>query len=378
MATPKLEADDPRLITALAAYNRLHSYSRVAREMGAPYSSVERWVKAARAWENAPQGHQQAVKVSGLDMGLVKGGWIKVAASDGTPAHSVRWTAPQEQDDPSRIIDAIREGLADMPRAVHVDSEAGPVDLLAVFPVADLHIGMLADLEETGHDWDGKKATRVFQDVFGRLVSVTPGAGTALLAQLGDLMHVDDQTNLTQSGHQLDADTRYFMILRRAVVAMKYAIDTLRGKYARVIYRGCRGNHDRTAHYAVTLALSQHYADVDGVTIVDHAGEFYVHEFGKNMVVLHHGDKANAARLVNFAAAEWPEIWGRTRNRLALSGHIHHETRKEIGGMTCESIGTIMPRDAYAYSHAYSANRALVSITMDAAQGEISRARVGI
>jgi len=244
--------------------------------------------------------------VSGLDMGLVKGGWIKVAASDGAPAHSVRWSVPQEQGDPDRILDAIRDGLADMPRAVHMDCETGPDDILAVFPVADLHIGMLADMEETGHDWDGKKATRVFQDVFGRLVGVTPSAGTALLAQLGDLMHVDDQTNLTQSGHQLDADTRYFMILRRAVIAMKFAIDTLRAKYATVIYRGCRGNHDRTAHYAVTLALSQHYADVEGVTIIDHAGEFYVHEFGKNMVVLHHGDKANAARLVNFAALNGP------------------------------------------------------------------------
>jgi hypothetical protein len=346
--------------------------------MGAPYSSVERWVKAARAWENAPQGHRDAVQSAGLDMTTANGGWIMTDKDGAVIKRSTRWSAAKDQDDPTRILDAIREGLADMPRAAHVDCKTGPDDILAVFPVADLHIGMLADLEETGHDWDGKKATRVFQDVFGRLVSVTPGAGTALLAQLGDLMHVDDQTNLTQSGHQLDADTRYFMILRRAVVAMKYAIDTLRAKYATVIYRGCRGNHDRTAHYAVTLALSQHYADVEGVTIVDHAGEFYVHEFGKNMVVLHHGDKANAARLVNFAAAEWPEIWGRTRNRLALSGHIHHETRKEIGGMTCESIGTIIPRDAYAYGHAYSANRSLVSITMDAAQGEISRARVGI
>jgi len=53
MPTPRLEADDPRLIAALAAYNRLHSYTLVAREMGAPYSSVERWVKAARAWECA-------------------------------------------------------------------------------------------------------------------------------------------------------------------------------------------------------------------------------------------------------------------------------------------------------------------------------------
>jgi hypothetical protein len=96
------------------------------------------------------------------------------------------------------------------------------------------------------------------------------------------------------------------------------------------------------------------------------------------MVVLHHGDKAPAQRLVNFAAAEWPEIWGRTKYRMSLSGHIHHETVKEIGGMRCESVGTIIPRDAHAYSHGYTANRSLVSITLDHQHGEINRARVNL
>jgi hypothetical protein len=46
--------------------------------------------------------------------------------------------------------------------------------------------------------------------------------------------------------------------------------------------------------------------------------------------------------------------------------------------MKFESLGTIIPRDAYAIGHAYSARRALVSITLDKEQGEVSRARVGI
>jgi hypothetical protein len=355
------------------------SHRQIAERLGKSRGTIGDLLIRAKAWHDAPKGHRAAVAVTALDMGLVRGGWIKTQPDADGVSHSVRWTAPNPEDDPARILDAIRDGLETLPRAQEIVAPSAPDSLCAVFPVADLHIGLLTDLEETGADWNGKIAGRCFAETFGRLVSVTPRAGTAILAQLGDLTHTDDQRNITpQSGHQLDADTRYFMILRRAVAAMKWAIDALRAQYPQVIYRGCRGNHDITAHYAVTLALAEHYRDIPGVTIVDQAGEFYVREFGANMLLLHHGDRAKPERLVHFAAAEWSEMWGRTKHRLALSGHVHHETRKEIGGMAFESVGTIIPRDAYAISHAYSARRALASITLDAAEGEVSRARVGV
>jgi len=312
--------------------------------------------------------------------GIVPNGmWIKTKPTDDAPGYSVYLRPSHAENDAEGILTAIREGLADLPPAAVVAPVAAPDNLCAIFPVADLHIGMLADSEEVRADWDTKIARRLFEETFARIVSMTPPAGVAVLAQLGDLTHSDDQRNVTpQSGHQLDVDTRYFLILRRAVAAMKAAIETLRARYPLVIYRGCRGNHDLTAHYAVTLALAEYYRDVPGVQIVDQAGEFFVHEFGTNMVLLHHGDRAKPERLVHFAAAEWPDIWGRTRHRLALSGHVHHARAIEIGGMAFESVGTIIPRDAYAYSHAYSARRALVSITLDRDQGEVSRARVNL
>ena len=108
------------------------------------------------------------------------------------------------------------------------------------------------------------------------------------------------------------------------------------------------------------------------------ANEFYVWQFGANMLLLHHGDKAKPERLVTFAAAQWPEIWGATKHRLTLSGHVHHETRKEIGGRTFDSIVTIIPRDSFSYSHAYTATRGLVSMVLDKVKGEISRNRVSL
>lgn len=378
MATPPVPDDDVK--RALAAYQREGSFTAGARSLAMDRATFTRWVRAAEdRGFNLSQGAMDTIDRARLSPVEAQGGWIHDYDDDGRKVGTTRWSKPKIEDDPAQWAEVLRDALSGSPRAVQVDRPSGPSDLCAVFPVADLHIGLLTDAEEVGEAWDAETSQDAFAGLFARLVDVTPGADTAILAQLGDLMHVDDQRNVTpQSGHQLDADARYFAILRRAVQAMRFAIDALRAKYPRVIYRGCRGNHDITAHHAVTLALAEHYRGIEGVTIAQSAGEFYVREFGSNMLVLHHGDKAKPERLVQFAAAEWPEIWGRTRHRLALSGHVHHETRKDVGGMAFESVGTIIPRDFHAHSHAYAARRGLVSITLDRQQGEVSRARIGV
>jgi hypothetical protein len=376
MSSPVLRGDDPKCLAALAAVKEHGTVSEAARALKMPRQTLDYRFKIGTRWDGADPVAQEASAIVGSEM-VPNILWAKTD-KHGNTSYSAQYKYGQ-QDNTAAIMGAIAQGLSEIAPAAHISAPSAPDTLCAVFPVADLHMGLLTDAEEVGTDWDSKKSARVFAETFGRLVSVTPSAGLAVLAQLGDLTHTDDQRNVTpQSGHQLDADTRYFMILRRAVAAMKWAIDALRAKYKKVIYRGCRGNHDITAHYAVTLALSEHYRNVEGVEIIDHAGEFYVHEFGANMLLLHHGDKAKPERLVTFAAAEWPEMWGRSKHRLALSGHVHHETRKEVGGMAFESVGTIIPRDVHAYSHAYSSKRGLVSITLDETQGEISRARVSL
>lgn len=364
-----------RQAEAQRLYAQLGSHRKVAAAMGIDYKGAMRLVARAEKWDELDPAFADAMRHINTQT-VPHGMWVKTKPTEDAPGYSVYLRPDQSQES---LADAIAAALAsvDPPPAVAAP-EASP-GLCAVFPVADLHVGMLADKEEVGEDWDTKIAGKVFGETFARIASVTPSAEVAILAQLGDLTHTDDQRNVTpQSGHQLDVDSRYFVILRRAVAAMKTAIEILRRRYPQVIYCGRRGNHDLTAHYAVTLALAEHYRDVAGVAIIQDAGEFYVHEFGRNMLVLHHGDRAKPDRLVHFAAAEWPEIWGRTKYRLALSGHVHHEAAKEIGGMRFESVGTIIPRDAYAYSNAYSARRALVSIVLHHDQGEISRARVNL
>ncbi len=347
----------------------------IADRTGRSDNAVKHMLARYRKWQKADSALADGANAIGADTPASLT-WAK-QQKDGTVLYSVMHSNKPEPPAPEEYAEAIRDALKSTAPPRKPKTAHAPTELLAAFPVADLHMGLLTDQEEVGEGWDTKKAQQVFQDTFGRLVEVTPVAGVALLGQLGDLTHTDDQRNVTpQNKHQLDVDSRFFAILRRAVAVMKWAIEALRAKYPKVIYRGTRGNHDITTHYAVTLALAEYYRNTSDVEIIESANEFYVHEFGANMVLIHHGDKAKPEKLVQFAAAEWPEIWGRTKHRIALSGHVHHETRKEVGGMVFESVGTIIPRDAYAYTHAFSGRRSLISIVLDHDAGEISRARI--
>jgi len=360
------------------------NFTDTANQLGKTRQSVQGAVKAGLKWEAMTDGQAEAIDKVGLGIEEVDGGWriIETKREDGTVVRdSVRWSVKgRDNVDPVSLADMIRDALVDIAPAIPMPAPAGvSSNLCAVFPVADLHMGLLTDEEEVGVDWDTKTAMRVFEDTFGKLVARTPSADTAILAQLGDLTHNDDQRNVTpQSGHQLDVDSRYFMIVRRAVAVMKWAIDTLRQRYGKVIYRGCRGNHDMTTHIAVTIALAEHYRDVPEVEIVDSASEFYVHQFGTNMFVFHHGDKAKPERLLPFVANEYAPMWGATKHRVTFSGHVHHEWVKEMAGMCFRSVGTIIPRDVHAFSNAYGSNRCLLSLTYDHDAGEIATARVNL
>lgn len=354
------------------------SRSEIARVMGISERGVKSLLERARRWSEAPEGQKAAIEATGLDISTARCGWRVIPREDGG-RESVYWRAEDVEDRVESLVDAIREGLSTLPPPPVIAPPAAPDNLMAVFPLADLHVGLLTCVDEVGEDWDTKTARQVFSDTFGKLIAVTPSAGTALIAQLGDLMHVDDYTNQTPTGrHIVDADTRYYLIVRRTVALMKMAIEILRQKYPRVVYTSVPGNHDKSSAPGITIGLEQAYSDTLGVEIVPNFSAHHMMEWGKNMLLMTHGDKAPPDRLVHFAAAQWPETWGRTKHRMALSGHIHHQTRKEVGGMTVESFGTIIPRDSYAYGHAFSAQRQLVSITLDLEAGEISRSRVAL
>jgi hypothetical protein len=363
------------------AWDRLQQYgtqAAAARSYDPPMhpNTFKGRIVAYRAQRDMPEGQRAAIAAVRLDHGTVQGGWIKTKPDADGISHSVRWKAPEaEAEDYADAIRAALEGLTaatPVPAPTYADA-----DLLTVYPIADAHIGMMSWGRETGEDYDTHIAVTRLQDWIGRCINASPASSHALILDVGDTTHADDQTNQTpRSKHVLDVDSRYFRTLDVTIAALARAVDTALERHLHVTLVILPGNHSPHSYMALMFALAERYRLEPRVTVHKEPGEYYVQEFGDIMLAAHHGDKAKAERLVMFMADEYAEIWGRTKHRFLWTGHLHHHKSADIGGVQWEQLRAMTARDSYAVSHAYSARAQLQAITLHRTAGEIQRVKV--
>jgi len=312
----------------------------------------------------APAGHAvKGVSTLYAGDGSVVQQWVKTRA---------------DEIDPVELAEQLREvfdGLTAatvIPPPKHTDG-----DLLTVYAIADAHIGMRAWQKEVGESYDVDIAVDRLRDWVGRLVASSPPSKEAIILDVGDTTHMDDGTNQTPaSKHNLDVDGRFFRTLDMTIAAMCDAVELALAKHETVRVIIIAGNHNPHSFMAILFAMAERYRDNPRVIVRKDPREFWAHQFGDCLLAAHHGDKAKAERLVMFLADEYAAEWGNTKHRYLWTGHLHHHKSADIGGVRWEQLRAMTARDAYAYTHAYSARSQLQAITLHRASGEVQRQSV--
>lgn len=252
-------------------------------------------------------------------------------------------------------------------------------DLLSVYPVADLHLGMLAWGKETGEDYDTAIAGKRLRDCLARLVAQAPPSRVAILLNLGDWQHTNDQRNATpRSGHVLDVDSRFERLLDIGQQLQIDCVDMALQRHDTVIVVEIPGNHDPQVAVALRIALRNWYRRDKRVVVHDAPGEFFFHRFGSTLIGAHHGHGAKPAELAMKMATDRRRDWGETLFHYFYTGHLHHERARQVGDCRVETFETIAAKDAHATGMGYTSGQALTSITIDRRAGEIGRHRVNI
>lgn len=371
---------DEDILAALDAWERNGRVNtRAAAELGVHERTIRRYIDAARErgllLSDGARETMARARLSGLE---IAGGYKHIYDGDGKKLETVRWSVPRIEQELESVIEKVStafEGLTPAPPVSppqYVNS-----DLLTVYPIADAHIGMLAWGAETGRDYDTSIAAERIRSWVAQCVTASPASDTAIILDVGDFTHADDDTYQTpRSKHVLDVDTRMFRTLDIGIATLASAVETALAKHAKVRVCILPGNHDSTIYLAVMFALAERYRDNPRVEVHKQPSEFFLHEFDRVMIAAHHGDKAPADRIVHFVADEFAEAWGRTKHRFLFTGHKHHHKSQDIGGMRHEQLRAVTERDAYAVSHAYTARAQLSAITYHKDRGEIQRVSV--
>ena len=116
----------------------------------------------------------------------------------------LRWVIT-EQDKEAQLAAmaaAIEALTADIKPVVTPQSIPKPEDggrLVNLFTISDFHLGMLANAEESGEDWDVKIAEELFVKWFSSACKNSPDADTGIISLLGDLLHTDSLAPMTSA-----------------------------------------------------------------------------------------------------------------------------------------------------------------------------------
>jgi hypothetical protein len=300
-----------------------------------------------------------------------------------------RWTtyAPGEVARANMIAEAwerhaaVYAGLAGTaPAPEHTNT-----DLCTLYPLGDPHIGMLAWAPETGTHWDLSIATREILACVRELVASAPASERAIVTNLGDFLHAQDDANMTPGhGNKLDVDGRFAKVLDAGHALLRAIVDAALTRHRHVTVRNLPGNHDPRVATELAFWLRAVYENEPRVTVAD---AFRVHQydqFGSNLIGWTHGDRGPGKELPEVMATDCApggrgivDGWGTARYRVWHTGHVHHESTKEYPGCDVESHGILPPGDAW-HAGRYRSRRRMSAITLHRDYGEIARASVGI
>ncbi len=283
-------------------------------------------------------------------------------------------------DATKKIIEDLCKDLPKYPKTKPVKLPVEEADFLACYPMGDPHFGMLAWNEETeGGDFDLKIAEDDLCDAVDRLVALGRGKN-ALIVNLGDFFHADNMDGRTwRSGHILDTDSRWLKMLRTGIRAMIRSIQSALMRHEKVTVICAIGNHDDHSSMMLMTVLSNIFENEPRVTIMDKPTIKHYHQFGKVLIGVHHGHSIKMAELPLQMALDRGKEWAESPYRYWFTGHIHHDSRKEIGGVLVESFRTLASADQYAASKGYTrTGRDMKCIVMHKDFGEVERHTVSV
>ena len=355
------------------------SSAQIAVELGlSSDSGVRRTIRRVKKYAASNKGYSpEHDMIHPVPDGLMLSGDSRLYNADGKKL--LHWV--KSKQDRERQIELMREfaaGLMEetrgMAKRVELDPNAKFQDWLSGYVVGDAHFGMYSWHKETGADFDIKIAQQDLQASFQYLIDEAPYSKIGLLVNVGDFLHANDRKGVTPGhGHILDIDGRYPNVCWVAAQTLKFAVNEMLRKHETVRVINAPGNHDPDGAPWLSICLSMYYENEPRVIVDQSVTQAYYVRFGKNLIMVTHGDKGKPADYIPTMATDRPQDWGETLHRYCWLGHYHHTEQKEHRGGYTEIFPTLAAPDAHARNNFYRSNREMHRIDLHSEFGALSR-----
>ena len=255
-------------------------------------------------------------------------------------------------------------------------------DLLTLYPLPDMHWGLLTHGEELQH---GENFNLKIQEewvikAMKYLVEQSPASETCIIADLGDLLHAKDDSKQTTSGHHLDVDGRHQKVAKIMFRAMTELVELALAKHRKVIFYSVSGNHSEYSGMYLKTHIESWFRNESRVEVVDSEKAQQYHRFGKCILGFTHGHELRPAKAGEVLVADNMKDISSTEHRYFHFGHYHkNEKDKSFSLCEVEIHANNIPRDKWADSMGFRGKIGEAkAIVYHKEFGELSRNRFNI
>ncbi|QXV81877.1 hypothetical protein bas03_0050 [Escherichia phage JulesPiccard] len=369
MATAKITNEELREELANGMTNKA-----IAEKYGMNIRNVE--LRRSKLAKSGELHGNPGIKKLVPDGYLVKGTSTMIDA-DGN--EKIRWVKTSIDNERLEVLmEQAREAFcSDLPKAdavIHSGNEVNS-ELMTLYPIFDIHIGMMAHRHESGENYDTNTAEKLMGSYFDHAISVSPASEKAVILVGGDFLHSDGLESVTPaSGHCLDQDSRYAKLVYVAIRSIRCAVEKMLKKHKNVEIQIIEGNHDQSGMIWLRAAMAAFYENENRVFVDTSPAIMHKTRFGSTLLGYTHGHTMKKAegRLAAMAT-DYRKDFGECEFVYCHSGHFHHATVTECTLGIDEVHPALASKDAYAARGGWRSYRQAAAIIYHKEFGEVGR-----
>ena len=225
----------------------------------------------------------------------------------------------------------------------------------------DLHLGKLADLLETGQEYNLDIACDLYEAAVDALIARAAGypIGEVLLPVGNDFYNSDTIIGSTTAGTPQHEAARWQRTFVRGTSLITATVNRIRERGLKVRIVIIPGNHDAANAFFLGQVLGATFSGCPDVSIDNTFSPRKYVQFHDCAIMYSHGNAEKEGNLPQIFAQEQPEMWAATRFREVHLAHIHHKkefkyhTIQEHIGLTVRYMRSLSALDAWHHWKGY-------------------------
>lgn len=276
-----------------------------------------------------------------------------------------------------RIDEALKVKSVEFPKII---KKANSSKKLLVFPISDLHYGLLSDSKTSGNVYNMEIAEeRLATYIETTLDNVKIGKDDTVLITFGnDFFNCDNVAGTTAHGTPQDNEASYFTVWDRGVALGIKTVDyLLKNTEANIHIAAVQGNHDLQSSHAMSAALYFKYKDNKRVLVKvdsDEKSRFY-YNFGENLIGFGHETKIKEChRIMSSECKDWSNY----KYRTMFLGHLHKEEVLDTGSLVVRRLPILSGKSTWTDQQGYMSSPRAQAFVFDSEKGLINIVNVEI